>query len=314
LKKVDPASWAEQAGWQVGDEIVELNGKSSQGMPVKEVVAHLHTRPLRLRMQAKPRAEGEEDSAPAFDSMRAMGTMANITGSVAPVVAHIAAPVSMVGGVCGIVGGVKQLIEGLSMPSGILDEHLVAKGSVTTGVGSTCAALAVGAAVIPLAAPPLILTALCVGVAGLGTATVLDASMDGLCPECRQAPAEAELEEAPQADEGTDIKRQSTASTVASDTDVVLAPQAEQSLLTKNQALEQEIRKSRTSWEVETTPPLRSKSATPSVTTASSVSLSSGESGSAVDSWSPMPPVPPYPRGEAAQPQPAHFLDNLEFL
>jgi len=119
------------------------------------------------------------------DTLRAMGTAANVTGSIAPAVASVVAPLSAVGGVCGTVGGAYQLMSGLSMPSGKVDPHLVAKGGVTASVGTLCASLGLCAAAAPVAAPGLLFTALGLGMAGLGTATYLDANMDGLCQKCR---------------------------------------------------------------------------------------------------------------------------------
>jgi len=119
------------------------------------------------------------------DAARAVGATANFTGTVAPALAHAVAPFSAVGGVCGTVGGVCQLVEGVSTPSGLVDPHLVAKGSVTASVGTICTSLGLFAAAVPFAAGPLILSALGLGVAGFSTATYLDANMSGLCQECR---------------------------------------------------------------------------------------------------------------------------------
>merc|ERR1712217_649320 len=78
-------------------------------------------------------------------------------------------------------------MSGLSTPSGKVDPHLVAKGGVTASVGTICASLGLCAAAAPVAAPGLLFTALGLGMAGLGTATYLDANMDGLCQKCRGA-------------------------------------------------------------------------------------------------------------------------------
>lgn len=120
------------------------------------------------------------------DAMRASGTCANLAGMAAPV-AHVACgAVSAVGGVVGATAGAMQLHQGLKTPSGKCDPHLVAKGSVTTGVGATCMVIGACASVCP----PLFFVAAGVGAAGLATATSLDANMDGLCLECRNGKAD----------------------------------------------------------------------------------------------------------------------------
>jgi len=115
------------------------------------------------------------------DALRATGTAANIVGAAAPAMHFALAPFSAVGGAVGAVAGAYQLHEGLSAPSGITDPHLVTKGSVTAGVGTTCMALGIGA----IGAPWLFVPALVLGTAGLGFATYTDATMGGLCPHCR---------------------------------------------------------------------------------------------------------------------------------
>jgi len=116
------------------------------------------------------------------DVVRATGTAANVVGSVAPLGHVMLAPFSVLGGAVGVSAGAAQLHEGLSAPSGTVDPHLVAKGAVTTGVGTTCMMMGAGAAVFP----SLFLGALAVGVAGLGAATAIDATMDGLCDSCKE--------------------------------------------------------------------------------------------------------------------------------
>jgi len=116
------------------------------------------------------------------DVVRATGTAANILGSAAPVLGHALAPFSFVGGAVGAASGAAQLQQGLYTQSGLVDPHLVTKGAVTTGVGTTCMALGAGA----FLAPGLFIAALVLGVAGLGTATAIDANMDGLCEHCRE--------------------------------------------------------------------------------------------------------------------------------
>lgn len=127
------------------------------------------------------------------DAVRASGTVANITGILAPA-AHVAlGAVSCVGGVVGASAGLAQLNQGLNTPSGKKDPHLIAKGSVTTGVGATC--MVIGACAT--AVPPLFFVAAGLGAAGLGTAIALDANVDGLCLDCRNNKADDE-EEKPQ--------------------------------------------------------------------------------------------------------------------
>jgi hypothetical protein len=144
------------------------------------------------------------------DVMRATGTAANMLGSAAPFLHFALAPVSAVGGAVGAASGCAQLHQGLSMPSGVTDPHLVTKGSVTAGVGTTCMALGMGAVVVP----GLLLGALVLGMTGLGVATTVDYTMDGLCPHCRESIHRAqdddlatETEEAVNAPEAPEIGR-----------------------------------------------------------------------------------------------------------
>lgn len=122
-----------------------------------------------------------QEIAVRADVVRATGTCANVVGSMAPLGHVVLAPFSVLGGAVGVSAGAAQLHEGLSAPSGNVDPHLVAKGAVTTGVGTTCMLMGAGAAMFPY----LFVGALAVGVAGLGAATAIDATMDGLCESCR---------------------------------------------------------------------------------------------------------------------------------
>lgn len=131
--------------------------------------------------QAEDGGASLADVTARADIMRASGTAANIVGSAAPALHYALAPFSAVGGAVGAAAGLAQLHEGLSAPSGLTDPHLVAKGSVTASVGTTCMALGLGAAAVP----GLFVAALVLGIAGLGAATTVDATMDGLCPQCR---------------------------------------------------------------------------------------------------------------------------------
>jgi len=130
---------------------------------------------------------GQDDFRVIADATRASGTTANLIGSVAPWLHAPLSPVSAVGGAIGAVSGAMQLHQGLS--SEVIDPHLVTKGGVTTGVGSICMALGLASAAFPVLFP----VSLAIGAVGLGLATGVDASMDGLCPACRDAapPVEA---------------------------------------------------------------------------------------------------------------------------
>jgi len=145
---------------------------------------------------------GTDDGRVYADTVRATGTMANITGYMAPTVAGACAPLSVVGGAVGISSGAAQLKQGLTMPSGELDPHLVAKGGITSAVGGACVVLGASAAFVP----SLFGAAIALGVTGLGTATFLDAKMNGLCMSCRQDQG-ADLVEQREADDGGILKK-----------------------------------------------------------------------------------------------------------
>lgn len=115
------------------------------------------------------------------DVARMTGTLANWTGMAIPAAAHYLGTVSATGGLVGASCGAAQLHQGLSMPSGVRDPHLVAKGGVTTCVGGTCMMLGACAS----AWPSLFYGAAGLGLAGLVTATTVDANMNGLCTACR---------------------------------------------------------------------------------------------------------------------------------
>eukprot|EP00440_Ansanella_granifera_P043230 gb/GFBE01046865.1/.p1 GENE.gb/GFBE01046865.1/~~gb/GFBE01046865.1/.p1 ORF type:complete len:326 (+),score=68.09 gb/GFBE01046865.1/:1-978(+) len=184
---VDSGSWAEQVGIQEFDELVAIDGKNITDMSSEEIYRRMRLRPVSLVFRRSDEVNSEAlspvDSLRQYaDTIRASGTVANVTGSLAPALATSLAPVSAFGGVVGAAGGISQLTQGLSMPSGNVDTHLVAKGTVTTGVGATCAVLGAMATVV---GAPLLIAAVGLGAAGLGAATVLDANMNGLCLECR---------------------------------------------------------------------------------------------------------------------------------
>lgn len=120
--------------------------------------------------------------AMSADVVRASGTTANAVGSAMQAVSPALTSLSVAGGVVGTASGAYQLHQGLSTPSGLTDPHLVAKGGVTTTVGSTCMILGVGA----MWAPGLFLAALGLGMFGLGAATAIDMNVDGLCEKCRE--------------------------------------------------------------------------------------------------------------------------------
>lgn len=115
------------------------------------------------------------------DVARMTGTIANWTGMACPAAAHYLASVSAVGGLLGASCGAAQLHQGLSMPSGIVDSHLIIKGTLTSTVGGTCMMLGAAAS----AWPALFYGAAGLGLTGLVTAISVDACVDGLCPECR---------------------------------------------------------------------------------------------------------------------------------
>jgi hypothetical protein len=115
------------------------------------------------------------------DMVRASGTVANIVGTAAPALHYFLSPFSVFGGVVGAASGAAQLHEGLSTESGVADPHLVTKGAVTATVGTTCCALGLGT----IALPGLFAVALVLGATGVGVAFTVDATMDGLCDECR---------------------------------------------------------------------------------------------------------------------------------
>jgi len=115
------------------------------------------------------------------DVARMTGTLANWTGMAVPAAAHYLGCVSAVGGLVGASCGACQLHQGLSMPSGIVDPHLITKGAVTSAVGSTCMMLGAAASSFPA----LFYGAAGLGLTGLLSAITIDAHMDGLCPECR---------------------------------------------------------------------------------------------------------------------------------
>lgn len=115
------------------------------------------------------------------DLVRMTGTAANWTGMAVPAAAHYLSSVSAVGGLVGASCGAAQLHQGLSMPSGVHDPHLMAKGGVTSAVGCTCMMLGAAAS----AWPSLFYGAAGLGVTGLISAVTIDAHVDGLCLACR---------------------------------------------------------------------------------------------------------------------------------
>jgi len=125
---------------------------------------------------------------PVVDSVRAkvdivrwLGSAANWAGVAAPAAHVLLGPVSAVGGVIGATTGAAQLHQGLTMPSGQMDPHLVAKGSVASGIGTVCMTL--GAAGI--AFPPLFIAAAALGLVGAAVTAAIDANVNGLCQGCR---------------------------------------------------------------------------------------------------------------------------------
>lgn len=115
------------------------------------------------------------------DVVRMTGTVANWTGMALPTAAHYLSTVSAVGGLVGASCGAAQLHQGLSMPSGVKDPHLITKGGVTSAVGGTCMMLGAAAS----AWPALFYGAAGLGLVGLMTAVSIDRKVDGLCLACR---------------------------------------------------------------------------------------------------------------------------------
>jgi len=161
-----------------GSAAFVLKGSEVDNTPTHE--------PLTLRMGDLPPAESihsefDINSVRVYaDVIRASGTAANVTGAAT----HLSClgPLSMVGGFVGAASGAAQLQQGLQTPSGVVDPHLVAKGGVTSGVGGSCMVMGALACVEPV----LFIAALAVGVVGLSVATVIDATINGLCPDCRK--------------------------------------------------------------------------------------------------------------------------------
>merc|ERR1712129_343692 len=184
VQEVTEGSWAANLGIRIGDEVVQANGSSMDVMGDDEAIQVLKARPLVLlfKVSANCAVDARDHLRQYADALRATGTTANITGSALPMVAYALGPVSAVGGICGTAGGVSQLSQGLSIPSGHVDQHLIAKGAVTTTVGVTCTALGALATVF---GSPMLVAALGLGVLGLGTSTTIDANMNGICLVCR---------------------------------------------------------------------------------------------------------------------------------
>mmetsp|Transcript_97704 Transcript_97704/g.244853 ORF Transcript_97704/g.244853 Transcript_97704/m.244853 type:complete len:291 (+) Transcript_97704:67-939(+) len=117
------------------------------------------------------------------DIIRAMGTTANVTATAASqvtLVCQICSPISAFAGIVGFSSGLSQLLQAM-LPSGTIDPHLLVKGSITTGVGGSCMVMGALACVHPI----LFMVALGLGLTGLGAATAVDATVDGVCPACR---------------------------------------------------------------------------------------------------------------------------------
>mmetsp|Transcript_2365 Transcript_2365/g.4278 ORF Transcript_2365/g.4278 Transcript_2365/m.4278 type:complete len:267 (-) Transcript_2365:317-1117(-) len=184
LARVTEGSWADAAGMCIGDEVVQVNGRIGQVSSVDDLMDAMQERPLSILFKHPERSDARDELHQYADVLRATGTTANITGTTFPLLATALGPVSAVGGICGMAGGISQLSQGLSLPSGHKDPHLIAKGAVTTGVGATCTTLGLLATTL---GAPMLIGALCLGAVGLGTCTAIDASMDGICLECRSA-------------------------------------------------------------------------------------------------------------------------------
>jgi len=184
VQEVTEGSWAAKLGIRSDDEVVQANGISVDATGENDMIQIMQERPLRLLLKVSDSSalSTRDDLRRYADALRATGTTANITGSALPMVAHLLGPVSAVGGICGTAGGVSQLSQGLSLPSGHKDKHLIAKGAITMTVGVTCTALGGLATVF---GSPMLMAALGLGILGLGTCTTIDANMNGVCLPCR---------------------------------------------------------------------------------------------------------------------------------
>jgi len=164
-------------GGESSEDDISTAASATEGNPEDEGL-------ISPRMQS-PRSDGNSTidltgSRVYADVIRASGTAANVTGAITH--SGLLGPISMVGGLVGAAGGAAQLKQGLDTG----DPHLLTKGGVTTGVGGSCTVMGMLACVEPV----LFVTALTVGVVGLGVATAVDATMSGLCPTCREEASE----------------------------------------------------------------------------------------------------------------------------
>jgi len=181
VQEVTDGSWAAKLGIRILDEVLRANGSSLDVMGDEDVMQALQARPLVLLLKVSDLDVRDEVRRYA-DALRLTGTTANITGSALPMVAPMLGPVSAVGAMCGTAGGISQLSQGLTLPSGHVDQHLITKGAVTTTLGVTGTTLGTLATVF---GSPMLMAAVGVGVIGLGTYMTIDANMNGICLACR---------------------------------------------------------------------------------------------------------------------------------
>merc|ERR1712232_74067 len=52
ISKIQPSTWAEQQGLKVGDEIIDVNGKSVSDMTPEKFKAVLRVRPIRFSIRS----------------------------------------------------------------------------------------------------------------------------------------------------------------------------------------------------------------------------------------------------------------------
>jgi len=119
------------------------------------------------------------------DVIRFTGVLSDITGSLATgvaVVGRFCSPISAIADFVEITSGVTLFVQGVSTPSGTPDSYRISKGGATVAFGSGSMVMVSLAAVHPV----LFVGALSMGAAGLVTTTVLDATMSGLCEDCRR--------------------------------------------------------------------------------------------------------------------------------
>lgn len=89
------------------------------------------------------------------------------------------APLATCLGAAGAVCGAAQLHAGLSASSDTMDPHVVAKGAVGLSMGCSCLVMAAAPGVVAAAAVGT-------GIVGVGMSAAIDATVGGLCDNCRE--------------------------------------------------------------------------------------------------------------------------------